>query len=843
MRSLASLAWRSLAARRLRTILTALGVALGVAVLFATQATNATLDAAVDRTVRELVGRADLRVEAFAEAGLSAATVDAIRTTPGVRVVAPSLQRRTFLVTDVGPTGDPVTVLGIDPTTDRSIRDLSLVRGVDLALDTLRSVLVTEALAKDRGLDLGTTVTLYGAGAPLEFRVIGIVAGDGPIPAAFGRTAWIALPAAQELFDTSSVTTADVTVARDATADAVAAGLEAAITAEPYVLVRPSEIAADLRDSTADIRTTLALLAAVVLFVGAFLIFNTLSMTVAERVREVGLLRAAGATRRQIGSIFLLQALVVGVAGAALGVVGGVVLAALVVGLLHQVEGLTVSGVTVLPADLAFALALGVLVTAVAAAEPAWRASRLSPVEALRARVDPSVGMRAQLRWLVAVAVVVGIGGVAVLPGGLASGVGLLGPVLVYGVLLAAALASPFLLRPLGRLAAIPFGWLFRTEARLTRGALTRDPARTALTVGALAIGLAMVVAVASVGTLSRAVASAWIVDVVPGTTVVTSIRPVAQEEGIADDLSAIAGVARVTPVATFEVALQPEAGAAPYRVPAAAVSGAAMLDDGRLTFVSGDRTAALTALDAGGTAILPRSLADRLGIAVGDTMRLGFGDAVTELAVTGVVEHTFPAPDGETALVSWADATADLGAAGADFYAIRYASGATADAAAQVATTARELALQPTSLDEIRGQAEGAVGRLFGLFDAIAIIAVLIAGLGIVNTLTMSVVERGREIGVLRATGLTRAQAWRMVMVESGILGVAGAIIGVVAGLIVGVVMLLTQGGRLAWIVDAPWLTIAAVAVLGVAVAMLAAAYPARVASRVSIVRAVRGE
>ena len=843
MRSLASLAWRSLAARRLRTILTVLGVALGVAVFFATQTTNATLDAAVDTTVTQLVGRADLRVEAFAEAGLSAGSLDAIRKTPGVRDVAPTLERRTFLVTDVGPSGDPVTVLGIDPATDRSIRDTTLVRGVDLAPDTQRSVLVTEALARDRGLDLGSIVTFYGTGAPIDFRVIGIVEGDGPIPAVFGRTAWIALPAAQELFGTASVTTADVTVARGATVDGVASGLEAAITTEPYVLVRPAEIAAGMRDSTADIRTTLALVAAVVLFVGAFLIFNTLSMTVAERVREVGLLRAAGATRRQIGSLFLLQAAVVGVLGAILGALGGVALAAVVVGFLHQVEGLTVSGVTVRPADLAFALALGVLVTVVAASEPAWRASRLSPVEALRSRVDPSVGMRAQLRWLIAIAVVVGIGGIALLPGGLASGARLLGPVLVYCVLLVAALASPFLLRPLGRLASIPFGWFFRTETRLIRGVLTRDPARTALTVGALAIGLAMVVAVASVGSLSRAAASAWITDVVPGSTVVTSIRPIAADEGIADQLAAIPGVEHVTPVGTFDVALQPRSGASPYRVPAAAVSGAAMLGDGRLTFVSGDRASALAKLDAGGTAIVPRSLADRLGIGLGDTLRLGFGDAVTDLAVTGIVEHTFPAPDGETVLVSWSDATTSFGALGADFYAIRYAAGAPPDAPASVATTARQLALQPTSLDEIRGQAEGAVGRLFGLFDVIAIIAVLIAGLGIVNTLTMSVVERVREIGILRATGLTRAQAWRMVMVESGILGIAGAIIGVVSGLIIGAIMLLTQGGRIAWIADAPWTTIVVVAVVGVAVAMLAAAYPARVASRVSIVRAVRGE
>ncbi len=843
MRSLASLAWRNLAARRVRTVLTIAGVALGVGVLFAMQLTNATLDAAVDLTVRDLVGRADLRVRAFAESGLSPASVEAIRTTPGVGAAAPVLERRTFLVASESPAGDPVTVEGVDPEAERLIRDLALVRGVDLAPDTQRSILVTEALARERGLDLGSTVTLYGAGAPIEYRVIGIVAGEGPVPTPFGRTAWITLDSARDLFATDAVSLVDVDVALGADEAVVADALTAALTTDPYVLETPADIAAGLRESTLDIRTIFAIVAAVILFVAAFLIFNTMSMSVAERLREVALLRAAGATRRQVGWIFVLQAIVVGLAGAAIGGLLGVALGAAVLALLRTSEGIRVTAASVDPVGPAFALVLGVLVTVVAALEPAWRAGRLSPVEALRANVDPSVSVRARLWWLAAVALVVGVGGAFLLPEGAASGIGLLGPLLVYLVLLSTALASPFLLRPLGTLAAIPFSLVFRTEARLTRRALVRDPARTALTVGALAIGIAMVVAVASVGSLSRATASAWIADVVPGSTVVTSIRPIPADEGIEEALAAVPGVERVTPIGSFVIPVQTEPGSDPYRVPASAISGADLLADGRLTFVAGDRAAALGGLDAGGSAILPKALADRLGLGVGATMRVGFGDAVEDLAVTGVVEHTFPGPGSETALVSWADATGRFGVAGADVYAVRYAAGREAAASPAVAALARELALEPTTLQAVRDQAEGAVGRLFGLFDAIAVIAIIVAGLGIVNTLTMNVVERVREIGVLRATGLLGSQAWRMVLVEAGILGVVGAVLGIIAGLVVAAVMLATQGAKLASIADAPWATIAVVGLLGVVVAMLAAAYPARLASRVSIIRAVRGE
>ncbi|MEA2631308.1 MAG: putative transport system permease protein, partial [Chloroflexota bacterium] len=130
-----------------------------------------------------------------------------------------------------------------------------------------------------------------------------------------------------------------------------------------------------------------------------------------------------------------------------------------------------------------------------------------------------------------------------------------------------------------------------------------------------------------------------------------------------------------------------------------------------------------------------------------------------------------------------------------------------------------------------------------FGLFDALAAIAVLIAALGIVNTLTMNVIERVREIGILRAAGMTRTQVWRSVVVEAGVLGLAGAILGIALGLLVGALMVGLAGGRYDIATGIPWSIVGLALVLGVVVAMLAAAYPARIASRLSIVRAVQYE
>ena len=181
--SLNRLAVRSLRARPLRATLSTLGVALGVAVLFAGLATNAGVEASVQSTVRELVGRADLRVAAFGETGLSADTVAAISVAPGVAVAAPALERRTYLGSGFESTGTlppPVTVLGIDPTVDATLHDLALVAGSPLTEPDEHSALVTERLAAQDGLAVGSPLTMQGAGDRITYRVIGIIRGDGP---------------------------------------------------------------------------------------------------------------------------------------------------------------------------------------------------------------------------------------------------------------------------------------------------------------------------------------------------------------------------------------------------------------------------------------------------------------------------------------------------------------------------------------------------------------------------------------------------------------------------------------------------------------------------------------
>jgi putative ABC transport system permease protein len=835
--SLTRLAWRTLRARPLRSLLSSLGIALGVAVLFAGLSTNAGIEASINSTVGDLVGRAHLRIAAFGETGLSAATVTTIAETPGVAVTAPALERRTYLGPDIEAGAilpPPVTVLGIDPAAEPHLHDLHLIAGSMLREPNEPSAMISEQLAEEDGLSLGSPLTMQGAGDRVTYRVIGILAGDGPLNGGFGRIVVVPLRTAQALFDEVAVTRIDLALEPGADVATVTAALESRLRSEPYVLSTPQEIAAALRGSTSEFQATTSLIAAIALFAGAFLVFNTLSMTVIEQIRDVGLLRAAGATRRQVTRFILWQAVALGVIGSLAGVGLGAVMAAAMVAYVRTVGSVTLDRPAIPPDTVVVAFLVGLGVTLAAALEPARRAARIQPVEALKARFDLPAARRARLRWLAVVFAVVTVVGLLVAP----RGAGAVQSLVVYGILLAATLLIPFVLPAVARLAGIPFALLLRFETRLARGSVIRDPQRTALTLGALTIGLAMIVALGGVGQHARAAAGAWIADVIPGDLILTSIRPVAADEGIdAEILAAVPGIARISPIATFDIALNGT------RTDAAAVVGSDLEADGRLRFTAGDRATALAAIDAGGATIVPASLAERFDLTLDQvvTVPSATGEAL-DLRIVGIVERSVPGSNGEALLVGWGDATA-LGVAGADAFAVRFAGDAPAGARDLLGDVGTTYALDLVTLDQVKGAVDDALGRIFGLFDALAAVAVLIAALGIVNTLTMNVIERVREIGILRAAGMTRRQVWRSVVVEAGILGLAGALLGVVLGLFVGALMVVLPGGRLDVAADIPWQLVGLTLVLGVTVAMLAAAYPARIAARLPIVRAVQFE
>jgi putative ABC transport system permease protein len=825
------LAWRAVTARPLRSLLTIVGIALGIAVLTASLTLGSALDQAVDRTVRDMVGRADLRVAGFHETGLSEASLEAITTTDGVVDAAPVIERRTFPSgKPTGGTADAITVLGIDPTSYLRLHDLPLAGGTQLDGVNEPVALVTEQFAAEDGYGLGSKLTLIGANGIQDLRIIGILPGFGPLAGA-GRTIVVPIEVARATFAFTGATRVDLQLDPASLTD-VTERLETRMT-EPYVLSSPGDIASSLRASSSAFQSTAALVAAIVLFVGAFLIVNTLTMTVGERAREVGLLRAAGATRLQLSRFVFSGALLLGVTGSLVGVVLGFVLARLMAGAVSEATGLPAAVGSFNVGGAATAAAIGVAITVLAAIEPALAAARISPVEALRARFDLPSLRGGRLTWIAFIFLAVAAMAMLAWPPVLANeGAGR--AMTVYIVLLYATLVSPFLMRPLARLLGLPIALVLRVEERLARGSLARDRNRTTLTLGSLVIGLAMIVALGWAAQAARASAFEWLEDVVPGDEIVTSIRPVGPDEPVREALAGVPGVASVTPIASFDVAYRG------MRVDAAAIVGRDFFIDDRLTAVAGDRVAALEALDEGGSVIVPVALAERLGLHLGDVMTVPVDASHTiDLEIAAIVERSMPGSGGEAILVGWPDATASLGVLGADAFVARFVPGRETDARAGLRATAHTFALESNPIERIQGSVAEALSRVFGVFDALALVAVIIAALGIVNTLTMGVVERVREIGVLRAIGMSRRQVMRMVVVEATVLGIVGVVLGSLAGLGAGAV-LLQLGGGLGTPNGAPIAAIAVAGVLGLVLPALASIYPALAASRVSIVEAL---
>ena len=407
-----------------------------------------------------------------------------------------------------------------------------------------------------------------------------------------------------------------------------------------------------MRASTGDFAATTALIGAIALFAGAFLIFNSLSMTVVERVRELGLLRAAGASRGQLTSYILVQATAIGIVGSLLGIALGAALAAGIAAGCGRVGSVPLGAPVVTVGDALAALAIGLVVTLAAAIEPARRAGRISPVEALKARLDPPTARRARLRWLIAVFALVGVVGLLIWP----RGAGEAALVRALARLRASCWSWPWSCRSSCRRwpgsPGVPFGCSSRFEERLARASLLRDRSRAALTVGALTIGLAMIVALGGVGQHARAAAGAWIADVVPGDLVAHLDLPAGPRR--ARGRAGRAGRRLGQP----DRHVRPGRRRRP-RPTASRWSAPTSPTDGRLRFVAGDRATALAALDAGGAVLVPAGIAARDGLALDDARSAATAadGSVLTLRVVGITERTLPGPTGESLIVGWSDA------------------------------------------------------------------------------------------------------------------------------------------------------------------------------------------
>jgi putative ABC transport system permease protein len=695
------------------------------------------------------------------------------------------------------------------------------------------------ATAEKAGYQVGDTVRLVTPGDPpaMEVELVGLVEfGEGSLAGAT-LTLWDA-EAMQDLFFGGQRVWSGVSLAategvsqeelRDAATKVLPEGITARTGDE---MVESNE--EGLQEILGFINTFLLVFATVAMVVGTFMIVNTFSILVAQRSRELALLRALGASRRQVNRSVLAEALAVGLIGSTVGLGAGYLLAQ---GLraLFGIIGLDLRNAEfpVEPRTVLVSYAVGVVVTMLAAYLPARRASRIPPVAAMR---DDVALPESSLHRRVIAGTVMVVGGIGLMVAGFAgdggAGLTLIG-VGMLSILVGVSLMSPVIGRPLVTVLGAAYRRSFGTVGQLAAQNSKRNPRRTAATASALMLGLALVSLMSVLGASAAASTDEALEESLTSQFVVSSVTGTPFAPAFAEQLREVEGVATV---AQFRQAYPEVDGSAAY-------VGATDADDFAAATEFPLADGALERLRPG-TTIVTASHAERRGVGVGDTLEMEFQGGAVPLEVVGVfgVGAAVPADY----LVTM-DTLQKGGLAPLDSMLFVNKTD-DADAAAVRADVEEILADLPlvTVADpaEFAEQQKEQINFFLNIIYALLGLAVIIAVLGIVNTLALSVIERTREIGLLRAVGLSRPQLRRMVRLESVLVAVLGAVLGVLMGIAFGVALQRAIADQGITVLAVPWARLSVFVLVAGFVGVLAAVFPARRAARLDVLRAISTE
>jgi putative ABC transport system permease protein len=849
---LTSLALKSLWARKVRALTTTFAVVIGVAFVAGSYVLTDTIFAAFDEIFSDSLKGTSVVVTAEnpveQENGeipsISASLLPRIQKTPGVRLAAGAIfTPGAFFDAEGDKIGNKFAPKFISSTQPDGLESLTYVDGHSPRGPTEASI--DKAAAESSDLQLGEEIELIGQRRAERFRLVGFTQLGS---ASFGGAsiAQVTLPVAQALthkvgrFDQISVA-ADEGVRASALKDRIAAVMPAGVRVETGQenADRGSE---EIRDNLGFLRTVLLVFGFVALFVGAFLIFNTFSITVAQRVAEFGMLRTLGASRPQILISVMAEALTIGLLGAVIGIGGGYLIAILLNSLFEALEiDLPTTGLVMEGRTIFVSLAIGVVVTLVSSLVPVLRSTRVPPIAALHA-VAAAPTRRRRLLYAV-LSVLLGLLGLGMLLAGLfgdaepGAAAGLMGAGAVV-VILAVSIFSPRLVPPLAAVAGWPLERLRRLLGRLARENAQRNPSRTAVTAAALMIGLALVtfVTVFAAG-LKSTVASVVDENFAGGLVIQNSDGFSPIPAGTAVVASRVPGVGTVASIRSTEAELIGAGSKAKVSAPSPNTGDAV-----RIEWKRGGPATLRNLSDR--EAILSDSFAADHGLEVGDRFQL--------LSQTGArpvftVAGEFDSKLGVfgSLLLTQRVLARDFNQTQDTFDFVKTAPNADAARVQALLTKVVETAFPVAEVlnqQELKESREDQLQGLVNLFYALLALAVLISLFGIANTLALSIHERTRELGMLRAIGMSRRQVRTMIRYEAVITALIGAILGMVLGVIFAALIaqpLKDEGFTLSY----PIGSLVILLILSGFAGVIAAVAPARRASRLDVLESLQYE
>lgn len=769
-----------------RWLLTIAGIVLGVAVFVGIHTANQSVVYAFHQTVDRIAGATQLQISA-GETGFDENVLERVQAVPEVRVAVPVIEA--VVGTGVEGQGN-LLILGVDMTGDRSLRDYSMASGDEDIDDPLvflaqpDSLMVTDTYARENHLTTGAKVPMNTMDGRKLFTVRGIMKSSGLTSAFGGNLAVMDVYAAQKVFGRGrKFDRIDLAVNDGVSVAAVKTKLQKLLG--PGFQVQEPSARAQQFDSISRVYTTMADVSSVfALFIGMFIIYNTFQIAVTQRRAEIGILRALGATRRQIRTLFLGESVVAGFVGSVLGLAAGIVIARGMTGyigsLLGELYGVAEKAdeVSTDPVLMTLAIVLGVIASVVAAAIPARSAARVDPVQALqKGKYQQLSAGESRMRRMVALVLVIAAAACLLISSE---------RIFFYAgdalAVLAALLLTPTFALWLARVLRPLLRWLRPVEGTLAADSLLQAPRRTSGAVAALMLSLALVV---SLGGMTRASYDSiyrWLTVALNPDLYVSPSQSLTQRdfrfpESMAAQLRAIPGIGQVQMVRDARVDFQGK----PTMLVAADIAG--LRKHATLPPVAGNTEDMFGRTQAGKAVLASENLALLRGLKLGDVVDIPSPGGVLRLPIAGIV--TDYSDEQGSLLIDrslykryWNDSTVNI-------YRIYLTPGAAeADVKRRILEKfGNQRRLFVLTNREVRRYILRLTDQWFGITYVQIAVAVLVAVLGIVNTLTVSITDRRRELGVLQAVGGLRNQIRGTIWLEALAVGAVGLILGLAFG------------------------------------------------------------
>ncbi len=853
---------RSIRSRPLRTLLSMFGIVLGVAGILSIGITNQLALDSVTRLFKDTSGNSSLVVTSATNdnRGFRDRALRAIDGMPGIVAAVPSVHVQTVLSQDApagtldlnmfgAGAGGGLMLYGIDPVLDLQARPYVLAEGRFLNDDIdAYEIVLTSAYASEKEIVVGNKISILTPNGPMRLRVVGFMKKEGPGQLNNGAFGVIPIRTAQKLFNRSGmIDQVDILASEDRKSSAALEALKADLQTtlgEDYSVVFPASQGKRMTQMLNSYQIGLNFLSGMALFVGAFLIYNAFSMTVVERTREFGMLRTVGMTRRQVMLQVLVEALVLGILGSGLGVGLGIFMAG---GLSQMMSGLVGSplGDLAIPTEtLVTSISVGVIVTLLAALMPALQAGRVSPLEALRVRGNRREGLLIRWGWVLGAPLLV-ISAIILIRNPFSYDVQFrLGSIVVMSLFFGGTLMIPASVSIWERITRPFIRLLYGNSGRLGSSNVRRARQRTTLTVAALMVGVAMILVVRGMTESFKTDLDDWMNAFIGGDMFVSSSINMRQD--VWRSLELVEGVAAASPIRFVEIKwLRPDG--TDESLIFMGVDPVAYSRVTRFVFAdkNTDEAAAMRRLDEGGAVFLSSVLSEKYGLKKGDSVQIKTRTGVQSFEIAAIVVDFYN--QGMVIDGSWNDMRRYFKINDISALMLKVEPGQDVDGVKQriLDQYGKREHLTVESNVTLKARVTGLMRSAFSMFDVLAYIAVIVASMGVVNTLMMNVMERTQEIGMLRGVGMTRWQVVQMVLAEAGLLGIIGGVIGLVFGIILSriflIAMMAMSGYNITY--QMPPQAVITALVVAIVVSQIAALLPARRAARIRILEAIHYE